>query len=173
MMRPAPCARRLCRATAIATTALLVTALEARADVPMFFVLYELKVVFWWLIPFCIAIEAAALRWIFGLEWERAFRLSTIVNLVTLVLGSLLYVPIVYGVLPAIAPLLEWLEGTGLSGVAMEIGIVVLTPTIFDTIVEMLILRFAFGLSIGPKAVGLFMLANLLTSSILVGALAL
>ena len=173
MMRPAPDAWRMCRVTAIATTALLVTTLPARADVPMFFVLFELKVVFWWLIPFCIAIEAAALRWIFGLEWERAFRLSTIVNLVTLVLGSLLYVPIVYGILPAIAPLLELLGGAGMSEFTLGLGLIVLTPTIFDTIVEMLVLRFAFKLPIGPKAVGLFLLANLLTSSILVGALAL
>ena len=173
MMRPAPDAWRMCRVTAIAMTALLVTTLPAMADVPMFFVLFELKVVFWWLIPFCIAIEAAALRWIFGLEWERAFRLSTIVNLVTLVLGSLLYVPIVYGILPAIAPLLELLGGAGMSEFTLGLGLIVLTPTIFDTIVEMLVLRFAFKLPIGPKAVGLFLLANLLTSSILVGALAL
>jgi hypothetical protein len=136
----------------------------ASADVPMFFVLFEAKMLAWWTIPACVAIEAAALRWIFKPSWKRAFSWSLIANFATFFIGSILYIPIILVVA-------RTMSVVGAGGLVLEPALIILTPTIFDTLAELLLLRMFFGVVPGWGSAGLFMLANLLTTLILLAAL--
>lgn len=136
---------------------------SALADIPMFLALPITKLTFWWTVLLAIAIEAAAIRWIFQFTWKRSTVASLTVNLATFLLGLVLYPEIGMSLYPVLEPLVTRLTG---GGVFVELGVTLAISTLLDTAVELGLLRAVFDAGIVLRSALLFLLANVLTASI-------
>ncbi len=143
----------------------------AAANVPMFFVFALTKITYWWSIPLAVAIEGAALRWLFGYAWTVALRASLIVNLVSLALGILLYPMIGMMLFPVLAPAVTGAFGYGqmVELIATAIGF-----ALVDAAVEVITLNVmqAWGWErVTWRAAIWFFLANLVTAALLLAVI--
>jgi hypothetical protein len=154
----------------IATGLFLLPAASALANMPMFFMIAFTKVSYWWTILLAIAIEAAAIHWIFKLPWIRAAIASVAVNVATLALGIVLY-PFVGSMLyPSLAPAVTDLTGGGWFA---ELAATLLGTSVIDAVVELAILMLVFKALMAWSRAALFFVANVATAGILFGAMTL
>jgi len=150
----------------MALTRILISALflfaivnsPAYADVPMYLVIVYTKYAFWWAIPLAIAVEAFAIRWIFSLSYIRAAVYSIAVNAVTAIIGIAVYKDIAWMLIPS-----ETIMQTSSFQLIEIISLII----VFDTAVELVILRYAFNLDILGKNGWYFLLANVVTTALI------
>lgn len=162
-----PSARAVRRA--IALMLLLALPVPAAADMPMFPIFAAMRFSVWWTIPVALAIEAVALRLIFGLTWGRAGWMSVVINAATLALGFVLYP--VAGVIAY--PVLSRLVLAAVGGSpAIEFTATLVGAALIDTGVELLLLKWPFRLAVTWRRGLLFLLANLLSAGVLLAAVA-
>lgn len=152
--------------TAAITLAALTVPGTALADVPMFLVIAMTRVTLWWTIPFVLAIEAAALKFIFGLAWGKAATLSVMVNAISAAVGVFLYPMVGMVVYPALYPVVTGVFG---FGPMVEATATFLAMGVLDAIVELVAVRTLLRMPTLPQALWV-LLANLATTGLLLGA---
>jgi hypothetical protein len=152
----------------LAVLLLLMLATPALADIPMFFVIAFAKVTHWWTLPLILAIEAAALHWIFEFAWKRAVIASIIVNLVTGLLGIVVYPAVGMSLYPGLAPVV--IDMTG-GGTRVELGATLMGTAVIDTLIELLLLGIIFKVDLHIKKSSQFLFVNILTAGILFATL--
>lgn len=167
-------------------TVLLLAALPqaALADVPMFpFIFFGLPTML--AIPAAVAIEAVALSLLFGLHWHRALVVSFGVNLMTLILGMFFYI-FVAGMLPynweslyvwdVLYPMVSSIVLPLTHDLAIiKLAVIVIIDfgiAIFDTFVELFILRWYYKQKLNLRRIIGFLIANIITIGLLDAAMA-
>ncbi len=131
----------------------------AYANIPMSLLIPFTKYVHWLLIPLIILIEALAIRWIFSFTWKRALFASIVVNIVSALLGVILY-PLATGYLFFYPDKTSTIGFLDFSKLVILIGIV-------DTMIELLVLKYAFKIYVGGKYGAYFLITNLLTTALI------
>lgn len=143
------------------------------ANMPIFFVFAGVRITLWWTVLLAVAIEALALRYVFALTWRRALWAAFLINVGTALLGFFVYPFVGMLSFPVLAPIVTEAFGTGQ---AVEIAAYCLAAAIIDTPIELALLALisataGYRLKIGPKAVAVFFIANLVSASVLFAAI--
>lgn len=126
------------------------------------------RIEYWWVIVAAVGIEAAAIHWLFAVDWGRAARLSLVVNLVTAGIGAVAYPFLGMFLYPVLAPAVLGLSSGGLL---VEAGVALVFVALFDWLVELALLALIFGLALRwYRALG-FLVTNVATAALLYGAL--
>jgi hypothetical protein len=149
---------------------LLISAAPAFANVPMAFVIPLTKYAYLWAVPIAMVIEAVAIRWIFKFTWQRSAIASVAVNVATLLLGIVIYLPVAMLLYPNLAPAIIELTG---GGEDVERAATLLGMSIIDTTLEIALLALIFKAKMMWSRAVLFLVANVATAGILFGILSL
>ncbi len=137
------------------------------ANMPMFFVIGFTRFVYWWTVPFAIAVELVAIRYIFRVTWGKAATLSLAANVVSAVAGILVYPLIGTALYPALAPAVVGIFGFGFT---VEAAATTLAMAGVDTALELGIIALFLRTATFREGL-LFLASNIVTAALLLATL--
>lgn len=146
--------------TSLAALILIAVASPVYGNIPFALEVAYTKITQWWTIPATLIIEAAVLRLFFGYSWLQSAWASVAVNVVTGLVGFVIY--------PVMAPIAITLAGVGSF---IEVGVTLAVTALIDTAFELLLLKWAFKTKLSGVRISTFLMANVVTASILFASL--